>query len=381
MGRGAQGLDVRLAFFEVAAQTFLAVVHAEHQLGSWRRGCCGAIAPQPASMARRQRGEDLLAVMALVGLQPHPGGAFGGEFCQAVEQALGTRRAERGQRRGIDAEMLAEQEQRPGATVRIHRVGGRAVPFAASPRVEQARHGDPVGLALLGGAAGGGAHQAVALVRQPFRQVRVVEGEAHQQFRRMAAQIAAQSRQAGLGLEMQAAQALAVELLQHQAHGEVVGHGDGEGEAGMAGVALTPEHHAGPAGQFLGQAFEVGLPARGLEAERLHRLQDGLDRLFRQALERLFPGHQTLQVEQPVFARARQPRGIEASPALRVVPGGQSLVEVGSQMADQVGTDVVQHVAAGDLHQQAPQRQVFAHASEESGESRLGPPAQHVQMP
>jgi hypothetical protein len=50
-------------------------------------------------------------------------------------------------------------------------------------------------------------------------------------------------------------------------------------------------------------------------------------------------------------------------------------------MADQVGTNAVQHVAAGELHQQTPQRQVLVHACEEFGESRLGLFAQHVLMP
>ncbi len=274
--------------------------------------------------------------------------------------------------------MLAEPEQRPRAAIRRGVSVRGAGCVAAPPGVEQACDWQPVGFLLLAGAAGRRPHQAMALVGQPLRQLVAVEGKAHQQLGRVAAQMAAESRQAGLGLEVHGAQALRMQLLQHQADGQIVGEGDGRAVAGMA---VAPQHHAGPARQLLRQRFQIVFPARRLETRCAQRLQDGFQRILRQSFQGLRPGDQAVQVEMRVVAGARQPGGVETAVARRVGPGDETLVEVRGEMADEIGTDFIQHVAAGQPSQQAAQGEVRSHAAKEADEPALCVLAQGVDGP
>ena len=64
VGRGAQGFDFRVHLLQVAAQPFLAVVHAADQLGARAAGTSGPATP---ALVGQQGGEDPIPVMVFVG--------------------------------------------------------------------------------------------------------------------------------------------------------------------------------------------------------------------------------------------------------------------------------------------------------------------------
>ncbi len=117
VGSRPERLDVRVSFLEVSPDPFFPVVHAEQELSARRGRGCRAVVPGTASVVRRQGREDLLAIVTLVGLQPDPGGALGGQRGETVQHRVGALDPERGQGVPIDAEVLAQHEQRPCSAI------------------------------------------------------------------------------------------------------------------------------------------------------------------------------------------------------------------------------------------------------------------------
>ncbi len=147
----------------------------------------------PAAVVGGEGGEDLFAVVALVGVEPDearraPRPAAAGRRA-ARRRPAGRRRADR--RRPVPG--AGRQEQGPGAAAGRRSIAGRR---RFAPRLEPQRQPFP------GGSIGRARRIAVALdlsldqVGQVFRQIPLLQGVTHHQLGRMAAEVVPQLGQA-----------------------------------------------------------------------------------------------------------------------------------------------------------------------------------------
>jgi hypothetical protein len=111
---GAESLESRIDFFEVAARTFLAIIHAEHEL---RFGFAGQ--RRGAAVIGSQRSEDLLPIMVFVGQQPDLPTLVAAQRSGTVEQGLRVGRSDLAQLPPAQAQSLRENEKRPGRQRRL----------------------------------------------------------------------------------------------------------------------------------------------------------------------------------------------------------------------------------------------------------------------
>ena len=281
----AERFEPGIHFLEVAAHALLAVVHAEHQLGQRPL----PVAP-PAPVIGRQAGEDLLPIVALVGVEPEKTALVLVQFAQAGEQRLGAGAAQGAQLAAGDAQVLGKQEQRPrrarqavaGGLLGAGRVAPVLdVPGQPLPSVRRARQGGVTG----------GRQVRFDQVEQPLGQpvatvASAVAGVAHPELGRMAGEVATQRRQVRFDAPVTAGDVRRDQAFEHQAHRQVIHHRHRHVRcAGIAGVVVAPQEHARPAGQFQRQAFEIARPA-----------------LFRQAQPRQFGDHRVEGIR-----RARRP--------------------------------------------------------------------------
>ena len=147
-------------------------------------------------------------------------------------------------------------------------------------------------------------------------------------------------------------QILAVQALQHQAYGQVVGHGHRHIAFGLAGMAVVPQEHARPAGQLQRQALKVVAPVR-LARPEMHQLAaDGFNRIVRQGGNFVAGRYQLVEFPTKVTAGALPPGGVEAPPACRVLPGGHAKIEVRRQMANEDRTHGIESILAGETEEQ-----------------------------
>ncbi len=226
-------------------------------------------APGPATVIVRQRIDQRVPIVMLVGALPQRAAQAGRQLVQRRQQAFQICQGERAQLAAGQAEMLGQPEQPPGAVV--DRVCSRLLRYrTVLPGPDHVGEAIPVGsrrpdpLRKRGRERGDHSppDQRPGPAGQILRQPSLVQGVPHQRLRRAFQQISAQCGQRAFQAPMLAAELFDPQTVETQTQGEIIGQRDRCVPIGrIAGMTLTPIHHPGPAGQFQGEAGEITLPA------------------------------------------------------------------------------------------------------------------------
>ncbi len=129
-------------------------------------------------------------------------------------------------------------------------------------------------------------------------------------------------------------------------------------------MARPPVDEAGPARQFQRQPLQVILPTRWRDFQAAEDGDHRVHRLLRQFGQRLPPAGQAVQREGKIAAGAALPGGVKPVCAIRGVPSGQALVELGGAEADQDRADGIQQIHPGQRQQYATQAVSLAQGSQ-----------------
>ncbi len=341
---GTEGFVGRIDLLEVAAGSLLTIVHAEDELCRRLRH-----ARRRATAVRRQGSEDPLPVVMLVGQQPGQA-AFGlGQRGGTGEQGLRASRAEFAQLAGAETEVLGEDEQRPGRAGVLF--AGRAV---------GGRRGHGGGqLRPAPGVVGNRCQQQRPQAgQQLIRQAAFTMGVPQLQFLRVLDEMGGERLELHRQSPDPAQQLLAVKAIEDQSHGQQLAQADRW--RARLWATLAPVEHARPARQLHRQSLQVAAPAAGVDAETLQFVGDRLQRVVGQQPDPLPGAGELFQFPGPVTAGAGSPGNVEALHAQRVLPGGEALVEMRGEMADQHRLQDLAGILAAEVGQQLAKRPVVA---------------------
>ncbi len=298
--------------------------------------------------------------MVLIGPQPEIAGGIEVQPIHTIEQVLNLFPAQPTQLPSAQAQVLGQAEQRPGMAE--HAVAGTVAGGALLPGPDQLCQVLPLRpLALLAPSAVALLHQALSPAGQELRQALVEQGVAHHEFGRAMAHLPAQQFQTRLYTPFGGAQAQGKQALQHQAYRQVIQHFHRLILALVTGIQVPPESHAGPTRQLQGQTFQVTGPALPGQIQALQLLDDGVQGIVRQFVAMGQPVGQSLQGPTGQVAAVVAPAPVETLGALPGMPGRHALVEKQRQLANQVRTQLVQQVRAGQGLKQATQSEIAAH--------------------
>ena len=254
--RAAEGFQLRVGFFEMAANALFAIIHAEHQL----RHRAGRMA-LPASVIGRQAGQDLLAIMALIGLQPEEAALMLIELAQSAQQRFSATTTDAAQRVGGHAQMLRQAIQRPGRA-RQAMADGALRRRCIAPGFDALGQPGPQARVLRQSGIAGGRQVRLNQVEQVFRKIALMKGMPHPEFGWMVAEVVAERRQAGGDMPVALDDVTDDKAFEQQTHGEIVDHVHRHiGRSCVAGMILAPKEHAGPARQFERQPLQIPGPA------------------------------------------------------------------------------------------------------------------------
>jgi hypothetical protein len=130
-------------------------------------------------------------------------------------------------------------------------------------------------------------------------------------------------------------------------------------------MRLAPGEHAGPARQFQRQPLQVSFPARFAEAEAKSFAADRLQRIVGQLLDIVAGTGKLVEFPGPVAAGALSPGGIEPLRTRRVSPGGEALIEMCGEMANQRCLQGLAGILAGEVGKQGRQCPLVTEATDQ----------------
>ena len=218
---GAEGLDGRVDFLEMAARAFLAVVHAEDELAPVGAGASASGRGRGWRRARRRslRGSGARRPAARHGRAV---GGRGGRGSPAAASRPGgpwpaiAHRTARGAGRGGTAASATQK----------HAEAARRCPPGLLPGPDQVRHLRPAGLVGRRQVLGGSATSALARVAQVLRQAAVAHRVAHEELGRWWRKCQRSRSSAGLDVPRRRHRRWAKKALEGEAHRQIVDHVD-----------------------------------------------------------------------------------------------------------------------------------------------------------
>ena len=339
-----QSFELRVGFFEVAAHALLAIIHAEHQL----RGRTRFVAV-PATVIGGKSGKDLFAVVALVGIEPDEATLMFVELAQSAQQRLGTAAPKRPQCVCIHAQMLGEAEQRPGRACRAV-ARGAFCRRCRTPGLDLVNQAIPQVRILRQSRLAHRRQMRFDEFQQVFRQIAGMKSMAHPEFGRMPAEVGTQRGQGIVNVPVPAHDVGCHQAFEHETHREVIKHRHRDMlRVGVTRMILPPEEHARPARQFERQPLEIAGP---VFFGQIQPRQFGYNRckgVIRQLIDFQLRRAEIFQRQTDVMLHALPPGGIETQLLRRVVPGGQALVEMRGDVADQQRAYRLEGILVGEV--------------------------------
>ena len=350
---GAESLESRIDFLEMAARSLLAIVHAQHEL----RLCSARERRCPAVIGDQGR-QDLLPIVVLVGEQPDPTTLVGAQRDGAGVQRGCADRPHFPQFASAESQPLRQREQRPGrqrltiarrfgSAARVDQLRGEPLPVIPFPFPFPARQGEA----------------RPDEIEHLLRHLPAAASVPHRQFGRVTDEMLAERRQPQRQTPDAAHELLAIQAFEDDPHSEKVSQADRR--VASHRVRLAPAAHPRPARQLQRQSLQAGAPLRLLDTEPEQFAGNGLQRILGQLLDVMPRPGNFVELPCPVATGTLSPCRIETLAARRIPPGRQALIEMGAEVTNQRGVQHFASVLAGQVSEQGAERPLAAETPEQ----------------